>query len=623
MVLEQKINNHYSKLFFCICTLVFIVVALRAFFVPFSHDEAATFFFYIQTDTYMPYSSHLYTNNHFLNSALSNVSYHLFGAHRFALRLPNVLSFVLLCIGVFKLGKKVNNLGFKLCLLGFFILCFNFLDFFALCRGYGLSMGFLILGFAYLWEFFQTNSNKNLYWFYFLAQLSLVANLTLLVPLLMLVAIICAFQIYSKSFFKAANLLILAVNGYLFKIWISLLLFYKEKNLLDSGTGWGYWRLTYKSLLDFLFGASNTWIEAITITLFSLLFLGTLVVAIKSKFNIKTFFEPIFIFSFVFFSLVVTYYLLKKLFGINYPEDRTGIFLFLFFVIAASGVASHFLKEKFLFVGIGCASLFLITFIFKLNFSVFGSYFFHTYNKVAYDFLVSEQTKSNQTITIGGNPAREMVFAFLNFRGNGYLNGYCVNNEMQMNTDYQIALKTEKPYYNLFYDELKEIDWEHVILKRKKSLERKVILEHNKQQQFSGTNTYFDVIKVRDTSLATINPLEAEVHVKFLQVSKPINAFLVFSVNDSIGKQIYYKAHHLNWFGLNLDNKTFKFKLTTGSLPLKLKDLSIHVWNIDEKPLDFEVSYFKISQLYGEGVNVKIPEKYYELIEKITKKPIL
>src|ERR1700747_238843 len=110
MKLTTYIETNFNKLFWLVSGIVFVLIALRAFFIPFSHDEAATFFFYIQSDDYLPYQAHVYTNNHVLNSALANLCYHIAGSHRFILRLPNIFAFALLCLGVFKHFKYLKSI---------------------------------------------------------------------------------------------------------------------------------------------------------------------------------------------------------------------------------------------------------------------------------------------------------------------------------------------------------------------------------------------------------------------------------------------------------------------------------------------------------------------------------
>jgi hypothetical protein len=244
--------------------------------------------------------------------------------------------------------------------------------------------------------------------------------------------------------------------------------------------------------------------------------------------------------------------------------------------------------------------------------------------KQAYDYLVNEQSKSDTVLTIGGHRIRELNFAFLNYRGNAVLNDMDGSEDMQMCYDYFYALKEEKTYYNQYYDEIMADDWSHVLLKRKQKLKRTLFLEANSEMEFKGQSTYFDFLAIKDTSLNSCNPLEAEVKLSFTKMPKPFNAFLVFSVGKPDGSgDTCYKYIPLNMLADDLDNKSFTLKLTSSSLPTKLKDLKIHIWNIDAKEVNFKLNYFKIHQLHGDGVNFKIPSNYRYLIERFTQKPVL
>src|SRR5690606_211727 len=95
--------------YWCLCILLFSVIALRAAFVPFSHDEVATFVYYIQPGKFMPFFAHPDANGHFLVNATSWISYQLFGPSPLSLRLPVLLSFSLLCYGVWKMRVHFSH----------------------------------------------------------------------------------------------------------------------------------------------------------------------------------------------------------------------------------------------------------------------------------------------------------------------------------------------------------------------------------------------------------------------------------------------------------------------------------------------------------------------------------
>ena len=47
--------RQFNKLYWLLCGLMLIVVALRCAMVPFAHDEVATFNFYIQPGSFIPF----------------------------------------------------------------------------------------------------------------------------------------------------------------------------------------------------------------------------------------------------------------------------------------------------------------------------------------------------------------------------------------------------------------------------------------------------------------------------------------------------------------------------------------------------------------------------------------
>ncbi len=577
----------------------------------------------MQSDNYLPYQSHLYTNNHFLNSALANLSFHLFGSHRLFLRLPNVLSFLVFSYAVLGIVRKLNTNGSKLLVVAFLLLTFNFLDFFELCRGYGLSMAFLTLGFYYLINYFNNKQPSEFMKTLFAIQIALAANLTLAILVVILTGVILLFQLRQRLLLNLKVVFVHLLNIGLTGFWIKLLLHYKEANLLDSGMGEAYWKVTFLSLLDFLYNCNQTWLQITTIILIALIATYFIRGVISSK-KIDALFQPSFLFSFLFVLCVIIYFLLKKIAGINYPEDRTGIFLFLLFVIALA-----YTMEKIPVQLSGLLCVIIIAAIsvnsFKAaNLKNFGSYFYHTMPKQAYDYLVSEQSKSDTVLTIGGHRIRELNFAFLNYRGNAVVNDMDGSEDMQMCYDYFYALKEEKIYYDRYYDEIMADDWSHMLLKRKQKLKRSLFIEGPQEKEFKGQATYFDFLALRDTTLTSNNPLEAEVKLSFTKMPKPFNAFLVFSVGKPDGSgDTCYKYIPLNMLADDLDKKSFTLKLTSTSLPTKIKDLKLHIWNINDKEVNFKLNYFKIHQLQGDGVNYRIPSQYRYLIERFTQKPVL
>src|SRR5688500_14357872 len=128
--MTSKPERYFRWFYLATCFVVFVLVCLRAYHIPFVHDEITTFFYYVQNGDFLPYRSHAYTNNHVLNSMLTTACYRLWGSHPFVLRLPNLLAFIALAVGVYRFFRHVPALPARLLLVSFFLLTFNFLDFF-------------------------------------------------------------------------------------------------------------------------------------------------------------------------------------------------------------------------------------------------------------------------------------------------------------------------------------------------------------------------------------------------------------------------------------------------------------------------------------------------------------
>lgn len=130
---------------------IFTYVTVRVFTIPVTIDEAWTLYSFVRHPVWdIVTIKNPSTNNHILNTLLTKLTT-VFSEQEFFLRLPNLLSLAGYIFGSYLLAKQLMNnriLAFTL----FLVLLTNFtlLDFFGLCRGYGLSIGLLMLSIAYL-----------------------------------------------------------------------------------------------------------------------------------------------------------------------------------------------------------------------------------------------------------------------------------------------------------------------------------------------------------------------------------------------------------------------------------------------------------------------------------------
>ena len=618
MKVTSYIETNFNKLFWFLSASVFILIALRAFFIPFSHDETLTFFTYIQTGDYLPYQAHIDANNHVLNSLLANLCYRLVGPHLFFLRLPNVLAFGLLCLGVFKHFKYLKSIYSKIILVTFFILTLNFLDFFELCRGYGLSFGFVILGLAYLMEYFSSKKTKHFILFSLCLQTALVANLILLVLLIVFIFFIFIFQIRNKLHTKASILIIHSIHIAILIFWIKFSFFYKEHNSFYTGAGDSYWEVTFKSLMLLFFWTDRLWMQITVICFFIFISVFYLKTFFQQSISIDKIFTPQLFYTLTLIILLVAFYVQKKLLDINFPENRTAIFFYLLFILSFSFTLDT-IPQK---ISSKLSMMLLIPSVifFVSNYTVynFSFWFYKSIPKSFYSILKEEDKKSKSRITIGGNLWKGLPYTFLNYENGSTLTNINSIYQMTMNCDYYIAMKSEKIYYKYFYDEIaSENIWDMVLLKRKEKIQRCELYKTSEiKKNYKGNDEFFNFFVMKDSILETKNCIEANLEIKFNNVPSPTCANIVLQVNTKKGDVVYYKAITLNWLADDLNGRTKRIKLITGKLPANTDYIVVYLWNPKRVEMDFIANEVTITELKSKGVNFMIPESYYKYLEK-------
>lgn len=134
-----------------------IYTLVRAAVLSFTHDESLTYLHYVlqPLDVTLDSSGFSPANNHLLNSLLMRAGTGLFGASELALRLQSWLGHVLYVSGAFLLVRRLREPPIA---IGTFILLVAnpfMLDFFSLARGYGLGLGFTLMGLHALLGFFE------------------------------------------------------------------------------------------------------------------------------------------------------------------------------------------------------------------------------------------------------------------------------------------------------------------------------------------------------------------------------------------------------------------------------------------------------------------------------------
>jgi hypothetical protein len=574
-------------------------VTLRAAVVPFAHDEVATFYFYIQPGSFIPFLSHPDANGHFLMSLFGWICFKLAGASPFALRLGCVMASFIMCAAVYRISFFFTTIFPRIIFCSAFVLCYNFLAFYSLCRGYGLAMSFLLLGIWYLLTWGKSGQRKHLFYFMLFTQLALAASLTLVLVLVICDLVALFYQLRAKVRFSPVILTGWLVNFGLLYFWVKYGFYLRDAGALYYGEGDSYWAVTFHSLIETI-TLNNKMIDLVALLIFLQMLVYWLYFAMKEKLKFITAEFSISFLSLC--ALILSFFLLHRFMNVNYPEDRTGLFFYIFFMLALAFMVNDLrrtLQPIMLFVPLFFATHYFI----NMNLRTHPWKVYETMPSAFFSKLIEEQGKTPFPITVAGHRVREFLFGFMNYHSPVKLNHMTAPEALQMNCDYALAYRQDKPWYDRFYTELmQEEDWGFVLLKRRRSIARRLLFESDSLISMQGPVEYCNAYERTETAFNSQNPLLAEFSIGALEVPRPLHAWLVLQIDSEEGNQFIRTPLDLIKYDWN-QTGYFRTSLVSATIPKKVKRIVAYIWNIDKADVKMRINTFRLFQLDGEGVN--------------------
>jgi hypothetical protein len=354
----------------------------------------------------------------------------------------------------------------------------------------------------------------------------------------------------------------------------------------------------------------NNWVPFVLLFCFVALSVSAIAINFKQvKSSILTLFTPSLFYVLLNICLIVGFYAMKKILNVNYPEDRTGLFFYAFFIISLAftlDLLTNAIGKVISYLVVGTI---FIHFLLNLNFRKHSLDSYETIPERFYIYLLNEQKSSPERITIGGHYAREFIYGFWNYRHGGELNPIDVSDDMHMNCDYAIARKESEPIYGPYYDQVDiDNDWDLVLLKRKQKIKRNLLTSIDTLKPMQGNDEFYNLYVAKDTAFKNCNPLLVEFNLAYIKGTMPLNAQLVLEIDTADDHDVCYRRIPLNWLRYDWNNiKDQELLLVTGQLPPKIHRLICYLWNMDIKEIEFKMNWVKIYQLEGDGVNVSTP----------------
>lgn len=598
-LIDRKIATTLG--FVLMCYLV-----LRAYYIPLVHDEASTFFHYIHTGKFMPAEGGLDANNHFLNSFLTYLFYHLFGSGELSLRLANLIFFPVFFIFWFKLSELLSNRLIKWIFLLAGLFAHNFIEFFALSRGYGMSMALLTGSLWYFIKGFNEGRKVLLLAGTLCLFLALYANLSLLNTGILVTCLIFVYWNIQYKYvpigywnlpiaYKKKNtnirwsiFLILLCAAAI--VLASLRLFeMRAAGNLYYGSGEGFWIVTVRSLKKMLLDTHHRLPSAFIAFLVTFCSLGILFLILKSKDKLRSLLKPEFVFPFLLGGNICGAILLHKLFGVNYAEDRVGLYFLPLLIGSVCFVADGLVKQfhqKLLVLTCFPLLFFPVHFITKVNFSCSSLWSYENIPHRFYDKIAMYMKSGAAPPSMAGYRMRELPWAYQNFRHGGKAGIICYTKFPEYVSDFQIVVASamgnwKKYYERIDYDKHSDLS----LLKRKTFLSKKIAFENRGiSTKHVTAREYFSLLENFKLDTLTRTNLYIESQFTFQSWQKPFAGWLVIVINDKNNNMLRYERIQFNWLKTNWNGSDTCFikGLQLPALPPEAHTLMCYVWNKDK-----------------------------------------
>lgn len=582
--------NKEETLYFFLSSLLFIYLLIRAIYVPFTHDEASTFFRFVQTHSLAPEFSREALNNHFVNTILTYLSYLLFGSSKIALRLPNILIALVYFVFVYKIAQFLINNIYRWGFIIIMLFTHFFVEFFAVSRGYGMSMAFFMAAFYYLIKAIKTNKLKNHIYVSLFSLLMVAANINMVVPSIAIVLLQVLQISFQRKYIHSKQKWMIPLFLFISFVTISAAFLYLNKlkeydafYLVSENAG--FFNSTVVTLLSMLTGAYNIIGFVVVIVLSTLL----IIIAIRQLFSLKLKFliSVNSAFLFVLLLSVTGIFLVVLLFDVNFPEDRVAMYLFplfigsLFFVF--DSVKSR--KNRFLYLIFIPLLFFPIHFVSSINVSYVNGYKTEAIPE-RYYHIISKAHQNSQIPTIGGSNMRQFAWTYINYLHGGNENSIDWVGYPDTVSSFQILETKRYPYHLNAYDSIDYAPYSGLTLyKRKHPISKRKVKEVSitKPRSIVG-NEYYNLLEIDVDTVAKSN-YYFDFNLSVVAAEVPFTGWLIIQVVNNKHNTLVYKFIPFNWLKKGSPDTICNFhqSLFLESLPDDAQTIKIYIWNKDKK----------------------------------------
>lgn len=588
MLLDRHSRTHFSqvekRIIYILFALLFIHLLLKATWMGLFIDEVYTYYFYLQEGKVLPPEALVDANNHLLNSQLSLWSYELFGNSPLALRLPNVVSFILFYFAVFNISSRWKTPFVRWMIPIAIISCGFFYDYFAMCRGYGLSMGLFAGSLWMLFNYQESRKNKHLIRLMIMLWFAVSASLTVLVYALLILTLSLIFILINKSSKNWKAIVIWLVGSLSFLAHISWSLHLKDAEVLVHGNLSGFVSTTLESLSLHLFGFYHWILAVLAILTFAAMVALSLRKIIIYKW--QAFESPVGILSFILIGAIAIIILLAKTLEVNYPQDRTAMHLFLLFLLCLGAWMDHFQSKKIIPYSLSVLAFFPLQFLWNIHPQNSQNFDIGRHSEKLYSAINEVTNPFDFPLTISSRGIQQVPWYYTNLRNGS--KGPLPSFQSYPNMESDLVLWHEneldafaEPIQNI-YTEISKDPFTGNALYLRNQPKKRSLIEENLIPQLQNEKHEFYNFLIRPIDSLEGRSLYVGLDFELEAKEAPFKSRIIFSIDGEDGN-LFQDFIDLYWLKLNysFEDYTIHQGLIV-QLPQGSKTLTVYLWNQDK-----------------------------------------
>ena len=482
-----------EKLNYSIVTILFVIafsaIAYKVFHIPITHDETATSLHYASYSVWeiMMFPDN-WPSNHIFNTLSTKFFIAIFGIEQWAVRLPSLLSFIVLFAGVIRLLKTLfkKDSVFIIPAAMLFLVNSYYLDFFGLTRGYAMASALLVLSISYLISGFLATKEKHIWIAFGLAIWASYANFTLLVFWVAMTAI-CSLSFFyfyagnTKKIIRKITLMAFFSLAYLALIIVPLIKM-TSTNQFKFWSSKGFFKDTIVSLIDHWgynvklpLGISGIGAGRGLVIFVGLLFVIVLLRFFRTGWNWSNFRKPLTISLFILLLTAAINILQCTILQTPNLSGRTALFFYPLFIISIIALLSEWdqkFENKYLKIIFAILLFVLPTLRVTKTYSpnYVREWWYDENNLQVIDFL--QQQSHGNKITLEVHWLFHPSFKFYKKTGKTpNIELYPYHKELKANTDatYYYVFEKDVKKLETHFQKIKKFGWDRWLLKSRKT----------------------------------------------------------------------------------------------------------------------------------------------------------